>query len=129
MNKNIIIVGLLFLLIILVVIVVRLWFNKENNSKELELTYEINAGIPFKWIYEIEDKSVVEFVKKYVVRDDNKGAKVGASVYTNYVFKGLKEGKTSITFKMVNITGEHNDVKEEKNIVYVDKDLNIYSKR
>ena len=99
--------------------------KKKSNPKELELTYEINAGIPFKWVYEIEDKDVVEFVKSYVVRDDNKGGKVGASVYTNYVFKGLKEGETTITFKVVSITGEREDANHEVHRVKVDKDLNI----
>ena len=99
--------------------------KKSNNPKELELTYEINAGIPFKWVYEIEDESVVEFVKRYVIQDDNNGGKVGASVYTNYVFKGLKEGETTITFKIVSITGEHEDSNIKIHKVKVDKDLNI----
>lgn len=96
-----------------------------DNPKELELTYEINAGIPFRWDYEIEDESIVSFVKSYVVKDENTGGKVGAPVYTNYVFKGLKEGTTTITFKTVSITGERPDKKEKPHVVKVDKDLNI----
>ena len=125
MNKYILI-GIIVLLIVLC-----FWFfvlkgnDKDNNSKVLELTYEINAGIPFKWEYEIEDESIVKFVKSYVVKDENTGAKAGASVYTNYVFEGLKEGTTTITFKTVSITGEYPDSNIEKNIVKVDKDLNI----
>ena len=115
--------------VIVLVLVVSLFFVikgiKKNNPKELELTYEINAGIPFKWEYEIEDESVVEFVKSYVVKDENTNGKVGASVYTNYVFKGLKEGETTITFKIVSITGKHDDMEKEVNRVKVDKDLNI----
>ena len=129
MNKYILI-GIIVLLIVLL-IVLCLWFfvlkgnDKDNNSKVLELTYEINAGIPFKWEYEIEDESIVKFVKSYVVKDENTGAKTGASVYTNYVFEGLKEGTTTITFKTVSITSEYPDSNIEKNIVKVDKDLNI----
>ena len=119
---------IIFVVIILIIAIFLVLFNnktKEGNPKELELTYEINAGIPFRWEYEIGDKSVVEFVKSYVVRDDNKGGKVGASVYTNYVFKGLREGETTITFKVVSITGEYEDTSHKVHRVKVDKDLNI----
>ena len=99
-------------------------FLDKKSSKEFELTYKINAGIPFRWEYEIEDESVVEFVKSYVIRNDNKGGKVGAPIYTNYVFKGLKKGETVITFKFVNFTENRVD-KEEEHRVIVDDDLNI----
>ena len=119
---------IIFVVIILIIAIFLVLFNnktKEGNPKELELTYEINAGIPFRWEYEIGDKSVVEFVKSYVVRDDNKGGKVGASVYTNYVFKGLREGETTITFNLVSITNEF-DTKTEKYKVRVDQNNNIF---
>ena len=127
MNKIIIII----LIIVLIIIAIIFTFNINNVNKNikdpkyLELTYELNAGIPFKWEVEIDDEEVVEFVKSYVVRDDNeKGALTGASVYTNYVFKGLKEGKTTITFKLVNFADNYvSDSK--KHIVKVDKDKNI----
>jgi len=121
MNKYIIIVLFVF---VIAISVIRVVFIK-SKPKDLKLTYEINAGIPFKWEYEIEDESIVGFVKSYVVRDDNKGGKVGASVYTDYVFKGLKEGTTTITFRTVSITGEYPDSNIEKNIVRVDKNLNV----
>ena len=98
--------------------------TKVSNPKQLELTYEINAGIPFRWEYEIEDESIVKFVKSYVVKDENTGAKVGASVYTNYVFEGLKEGITTITFKYVNFADNYVSG-ERKHIVKVDNDHNI----
>ena len=125
MNKYLIIGIGLVLLITAGFVVLKIVNKKEESSKQLELTYEINAGIPFKWVYEIEDKSVVEFVKSYVLKDENTGGKVGASVYTNYVFKGLKEGTTTITFKIVSITGEMEDSNIEVHKVKVDKDLNI----
>ena len=96
---------------------------KKKNTKELELTYKKNAGIPFKWEYEIEDSRVVSFVKSYVIKNENKGGIVGAPVYTNYVFKGLKEGETTIIFKFINMNGIVS--KEEKHLVKVDKDGNI----
>ena len=120
-------------LVIIVLIIVGISFfvfkskniKKEVNSKELEITYELNAGIPFKWTVEIEDESIVEYVRSYVVRDDNKkGALTGASVYTNYVFKGLKEGTTSITFKLVNFADNYVS-REEVHKVNVDSEGNI----
>lgn len=106
--------------------------NRFIDSKvvtELELTYEINAGIPFRWEYEILDNSVVEFVRSYVLKDENEERLItGGPVYTNYVFKGLKEGSTTITFKLVSIT---NECKPEIVIhnIKVDKDLNIFIER
>ena len=97
---------------------------KQKNPKELEIMKDISAGIPYKWEVEIEDESIVEFVKSYVVQDDNTNGKVGAKIYTNYVFKGLKEGSTNIVFKFVNFTNNIVD-SEDKYPVHVDKDLNI----
>ena len=96
----------------------------KDSKKQLELTYEINAGIPFRWEFEIDDENIVEFVKSYVVRDDNVKGITGASIYTNYVFKGLKEGKTTITFKYIHFT-EGEVVKEKKHTVKVDNKNNI----
>lgn len=125
MNKKLIII-LVVLVILIIGICVCIFLKKhEESSKKLELTYEINAGIPFRWEYEIEDEDIVEFVGTKVIRDDNKGGKVGGSVYTNYIFKGKKEGTTTITFKMVSITDDNYDGTVEKNTVKVDKDLNI----
>lgn len=129
MNGKLLIVFVVCVLVIVVLLIIKTVFlsNDMHNysTKELELTYEINAGIPFKWEYEVEDKDIAEFVKSYVVRDDNKGGIVGASIYTNYVFKGLKEGTTKITFKYVNFTT--GEVFEEKtHVVKVDKDNNIF---
>ncbi len=128
MNSKLLI-GLIILIIIIFTAFIIIKHNTMKpiikNPKELELTYEINAGIPFKWEYVIEDESIVEFVKSYVVRDDNKGGKVGASVYTNYVFKGLKEGETTISFRTVSITGEYPPSDKTVHHVKVDKDLNI----
>jgi hypothetical protein len=118
-----------FYVIILVILIVSLFFVfkgiKTNNNKEIDFTYKLNAGIPFKRVYEIEDESIVSFVNSSIVKDENTNGKVGASVYTKYVFKGLKEGETTITFKVVSITGEYEDSDIEVHKIKVDKDLNI----
>lgn len=114
------------ILIVLLIIVVVFLPKINNLSQKLELTYKINSGIPFKWVYEIEDPEIVGFEKSYVSKDENVGEIVGVPIYTNYVFKGLKEGTTTIIFKMVNATGEFdNVVKQENNKVKVDSNNNI----
>ena len=95
------------------------------NKDELKLSYEINSGIPFRWEYEIEDHNIVKFDRNYVERDDNKGGLVGAKVTTAYIFKGIKPGKTTITFKLVSITKEHEPSNIEVHNVIVDDNLNI----
>ena len=96
----------------------------DNGHKKLEITRQINAGIPFRWEYEIEDPTVVEFVKSYIIENDNKGGKVGGKISTNYVFKGLKKGSTKIKFNYVYFTENRVDSTDEFT-VKVDDNLNI----
>ena len=123
MNTKLLI-GILIIIVIVIVLLI-IFLPKKNNPKEVEITKEISAGIPFRLEYEIKDKDIVEFVKSYVVKDENTGGKVGAKVHTNYVFKGLKEGSTDITFRAVSITGEHDSFDETVYHIIVDKELNI----
>lgn len=124
MNKIILISLIIIIIIGTLFIILKTKKPIKESSKQLELTYKINAGIPFKWEYAIENPKIVKFVKSYVVKDENKGAIVGAPVYTNYVFKGLKEGTTTITFKYVNFT-EGTITEERKHTVKVDENNNI----
>ena len=121
--KKIIILVALFLIGFAVGIGVTL-IGKDESSKTLELTYNTNGGVPYEWKYEIKDESIVKFVKSYEVENKNKNGMVGAPISINYVFKGLKEGKTTITFKYVSITDDSID-KEETVTVKVDKNKNI----
>lgn len=120
MNKGLI--GLIISIIILFVTLFIIIYNKKPRT--LDITYKINAGIPFKWEYSIEDESIVKLKKSYVTKNENKGAIVGAPIHTKYIFEGLKEGKTTITFKYVNVTKEMPN-KEEKYYVKVDKNKNV----
>ena len=123
MNKKLLIGIAIIIFLIISVLIIRI-VSKNDSSKQLELTYDINAGTPFKWEVEVEDESVVKYVKNYVVEDENKGGLVGGRITRNYVFEGLKEGTTTISFKYVYFT-ENRVEKEEKHTVKVDKDLNI----
>ena len=116
-------IGLVTLLIILGVIII-INVKNNSNSKTLKLTYQTNGGVPYEWQYEIDNKDIVEFVKSYETDNQNKNGLVGAPININYIFKGLKEGTATITFKYVNIT---NGIPEKniENTVKVDKNKNI----
>ena len=118
-KKYLIIIGIIILIIVGVIL---FFIFKDNSSKTLELTYQTSKGIPFRWEYEIEDESIVKLERSFV-DDENKRQK-GGIVYNHYVFKGLKEGKTTIRFKYVEFTKNQID-KEEVINVKVDKFKNI----
>ena len=126
MNKKIILI-LIIIVIILIFIIIKKRTTKEIpiqklKSNQVALTYKISAGIPFKWEHEIEDESILKFVNSYIIKDENTGSKVGAPVYTKYVFEGLKEGTTTLIFKYINFADNYLS-KEEKYKVTVDKNL------
>ncbi len=121
MDKVLLIIGIILVLIGVIMLIKKL---KKHSINELEITKVISAGIPFKWEFEIEDPTVVEFVKSYVVKSDNTDTSTGGKVYTNYVFKGLKKGTTTITFKYIYF--DDNKVhKKRSHIINVDEDNNI----
>ena len=123
MNKKVMIgIGIVFLAALFVVL--KIVIPSMTGSKELELTYKTNGGVPYKWEYKIEDESIVEFVKTKDVTSESDKELTGGPVYINYIFKGLKEGKTTIIFKYINIT-DNSIEKEEKVEVKVDKYKNI----
>ena len=123
MNKKVMIgIGIVFLAALFVVL--KIVIPSTTGSKELELTYKTNGGVPYKWKYKIEDESIVEFVKTKDVTSESDKELTGGPVYINYIFKGLKEGKTTIIFKYINIT-DNSIEKEEKVEVKVDKYKNI----
>lgn len=98
--------------------------NTGDSSKILELTYQTNGGTPYRWEYEIADKNIVKFVKSYELTNENNNQKVGAPIYTNYVFKGLKKGTTTITFKYISVI-DGTIEKEEKINIKVNSNKNI----
>ena len=123
MNKKVMLgIGIIFVAVLFVVI--KEIIPSSAESKELELTYKTNGGVPYKWEYKIEDESIVEFVKTKDITSEEDKKLDGGPVYINYIFKGLKEGKTTIIFKYINIT-DNSIEKEEKVEVKVDKYKNI----
>ena len=104
----------IILVLILVIVGIVLFLNKDDSSNIIELTYKTNGGVPYNWEYEIEDEAIVKFVKSYVIEDKNKNGLVGAPIYTNYVFEGVNDGVTTVTFKYVSINGEVDRVEKNK---------------
>ena len=125
MNKKAII-GIIVVISLAVVlcIVLKILIPSSSGYKELELTYKTNGGVPYKWAYEIEDNSIVEFVETKDITSEEDKALVGGPIYTNYIFRGLKEGKTIIIFRYINIT-DGSIEKEERVTVKVDRYKNI----
>lgn len=97
---------------------------KNKKTKKLEIVYDMNSGIPFRWEYEIKDNTICEFVESKSVGEKTKVPICGGKVETTYIFKGLKEGKTKIIFKLVNFADNYLSEINEYNIE-VDKDNNI----
>ena len=124
MNKKLIVGILLVLAVVLCVVLYFIVSDNSDGHKELELTYKSNGGVPYKWEYKIEDESIVEFVKTKDITSKEDKKLDGGPVYTNYIFRSKKEGKTTITFKYVSIVDGSVD-KEEKVTVKVDKYKNI----
>ena len=119
MNKKVLLgIGIIFVMILFIIIKI------VTKSKELELTYKTNGGVPYEWKYEIEDESIVQFVRTKDITSKGDKKLVGGPVYINYVFKGIKEGKTTITFKYVSVV-DGTIEKEDKVTVKVDSHKNI----
>lgn len=124
MNKKVLIViGIVFIIILLFVF--KFMMIKTKGSKTLELTYKTNGGVPYKWEYKIDNESIVQFVETKNITPDKYKNLDGGPVYINFVFKGIKKGKTTITFKYINIVNKSVE-KEETVTVKVDRYKNIY---
>ena len=125
MNKKIMIsVGIIFVIIFFMILIFVVPGTSKNGSKKIELTMKTNGGVPYDWEYVIEDESVVKFVETKDITSEKDKKLDGGPVYINYIFKGLKEGKTTITFKYVSIKdGSINE--EKKYIVKVDNHRNV----
>ncbi len=120
MNKKLTIILTSLIAVLSVVSIILI--NLDENSKTLEITVDTNGGVPYIWEYEIEDEQVVKYIKKYTVEEDK--SLDGGPVSINFVFEGLKEGKTNIKLKYVSVI----DGSIEKEKIYnvkVDKLKNI----
>lgn len=72
-------------------------FVKNRDNIRLEITAVINAKDNYECEVDIGDDDIVKFVKKYSLNekehfDDGKS-------HINFVFEGLKQGRTTVTIK------------------------------
>lgn len=126
-NKKIVVICVFAVLFIIGFAVVTILIKNYKSPKELEITKRKSAGVPFKWTYVIEDPTIVECSRVYLLEDEKKSREKGAPIYNNYVFKGLKEGVTHVTFKFVSIVDKDYPPEEDTYTIKVDKNLNISS--
>ena len=98
MNKKVLLIIVGIVLVVLIGIVLLIVFNTPN---QIEITREETRGVPYKWEFEIDDDSIVKFVKSYSL-DKNMKTK-GGTENINYVFKGLKKGTTKVIFRKVDL--------------------------
>ena len=102
MNKKIII-GIGVILVAAIIIVACVLGKGTSGSKKIEITRKTNGGVPYKWEYTIKDESIVKLEKTKDITSKEDKELAGGPVYINYIFKGLKKGKTTVTFKYVSI--------------------------
>jgi len=135
-----IIICIVIIIVVCISIFIIKHFNNKNNETikhtdtkkgRLELVYSINAGIPFKWLYVIGDEDIVQFEESYQIRNENTDGRSGGAIDTKYVFKGIKEGTTTITFKYMNLDGtleeeiiHHVSVDKDNNVTLIDDNTN-----
>lgn len=90
------------------------------NNKTAEVVVDIAGGIPYEWVYSIEDAKVV----KYKDMTEKSGETMGSNTEQHYIFEGLKEGKTTIKFELKSITDDTVDQTKNYDVV-VDKKLKV----
>lgn len=125
MNKKLIIILVILIIIIVGIVIFLATKGNDKDSKKVEVTIKLTAGIPYKWVYEIENENIVKYVKQYTLKDENTNGKVGAPIYINYVFEGVNPGETTVTFKYISIVNEEDIIETKEFIMKVDELNNI----
>lgn len=119
MKKKIII---LIIIIFILILLLGLFFLLLNSKvKEFEIVQKTNGGVPYNWEYKIKNNDLIEF-KKLIV-DENKNDIVGGKITKHYVFKALKEGTTTITFKYVGL--DKTVIERKVYDIVIDKNLKV----
>ena len=114
-KKTIIIVGII--LVILAVFIVLI-----NSKKVNEVVLKTKGGVSYLWEYMIENDGIIELEEKE--SEEKTRNVIGGEKEQHFVFKGLKEGTTTITFDHRNIV-ENNVTNTKKYKVTVNKKLEV----
>ena len=107
---------------ILVVIVSKAITNNQSDTVEISVSKDDN----YNWQYEIENNSILEFVRKYQIEKrtvQNSVRTVKSETIEKYIFKATEPGTTKVTLKYKNVNSQ--TVKEEVYEIKVDKKLKI----
>ena len=108
-------------IILILILSIFLTGCKNNKNLDNKIIVSTNGGVPFVWEYEIEDKTIVK-VDKTESKELSPGV-AGGKVEKYYYFKGIKKGKTTVTFKYNDI--RDNSTSETKIYeIIVDDNLN-----
>lgn len=107
---------------ILVVIISKAITNNQSDTVEISVSKDDN----YNWQYEIENNSILEFVRKYQIEKrtvQNSVRTVKSETIEKYIFKATEPGTTKVTLKYKNVHSQ--TVKEEVYEIKVDKKLKI----
>ena len=120
------IVGLAIVIVaVIVAVVVAIRHDRPSQlpQGEAEITLETNGGVPYEWVYKIEDDSIVSHVGlKTKALDSTEGGVVEET----HTFRALKEGETNIVFDYKDFVDEGEmSLKENIYRAKVDKNLNL----
>ena len=109
--------------IVTVVIAITHSRPSEMPQGEAEIVLETNGGVPYEWVYEIKDESIVEHVG---VKSKALDSSDGGEIEETHTFRAIKEGETMIVFNYKSFADEGEIWLHEK--IYrakVDKNLNL----
>ncbi len=117
-KKIIIIISFLFIIALIVVSTIFIISNKEG--KRLEITTIIDKKDNYTCEINIKDEKIVKYVDKYSLNekenfDDGKS-------HINFIFKGIKPGRTTVTIKCID-TKNNEVLNNETHKVMVNKKL------
>lgn len=111
-------------IVAIVVVIMSIIKMSQTAPGSVKITLETNGGVPYKWSYEIDDDSVIEYVG--VESKDLDPGMDGGAVEETYSFKALKTGETDVVFEYKDITEDDGDAMETKVYhVTVDDKLDI----
>ena len=108
------------ILFIIIIVVILSMILRDNSKKSVDLGTTFNDI--YEWKYEIADKKIVKLYKKNTFGDLE--GKNNGIITERYIFKGLKKGKTTITFTQVNKNNKSWGIIKEYEAV-VDKKLKL----
>ena len=114
-KKVIIIVGVILIILVSIIILI-------NSKKVNEVVLKTKGGVSYLWEYNIENNNIIELEEKE--SEEKTKNVVGGEKEQHFIFKGLKEGTTTITFDHRNIV-ENNVTNTKKYKVTVDKKLEV----